>query len=315
MTGRVVVLGSVNLDVVTEVEMFPAPGETVIARGTRRNVGGKGANQAVAAHRLGAAVTLVARIGDDSGSVWLRDGLAATGLDVSAVRPVAGQPAGTAYIAVTGGENTIIVDAGANHAWPDGLGADADIVVAADVLVLQHEVPGAVNELAVTAARGRVVLNAAPTRPVPPELLARCDPLVVNAHELADQLGDPVGAGVLAAAVAGTDRDALVAAVLAGMGRLLDAGARGVVTTLGPRGAVWATADGGSGSVPAVPVEAVDSTGAGDCFVGALAGELARGVDLGDAVRWAAAAASASVRAPGTHASYPHRAAAQALLT
>jgi ribokinase len=308
VAGRVVVLGSVNLDVVTEVAVFPAPGETVIARGTRRNVGGKGGNQAVAAHRLGAAVTLVARVGDDDGSAWLRSGLASAGLDVTAVRPVPGQAAGAAYIAVAAGENTIIVDPGANHAWPDGLGPDLDAVAAADVLVLQHEVPAAVNGLAVAASRGRVVLNAAPSRPVPPELLARCDPLVLNAHELADQLKVPA-----------LDDDAVLddGAVLDGMRRLLDRGARSVVTTLGPRGAVWASgaeSDAASGRVPAVPVDAVDSTGAGDCFVGALAAELATGAALPDAARWAAAAASASVRTPGTHASYPDRAAVQALL-
>lgn len=303
MAGRVVVLGSVNLDVVTEVDAFPTPGETIIARATRRNVGGKGANQAVAAHLLGADVTLVARVGDDPNSEWLRAGLGDTGLDVTCVRPVPGQVAGTAYIAVAAGENTIIVDAGANHCWPNGLGDDHATVAAADVLVLQHEVPPSVNELAVEATRARVVLNAAPGRPVPTDLLVRCDPLVVNAHELADQLAVP---GFGAAEVP-------VDVVLGGMADLLRRGAPSVVTTLGARGAVW-TAGTRSGLVDAVPVEPVDSTGAGDSFVGALAGELADGVGLPDAVRWAVGASSASVRVPGTHASYPDRAAVRALL-
>jgi ribokinase len=304
MDARVVVLGSVNLDVVTEVSALPSPGETVIASRVRRNVGGKGANQAVAAHLLGAHVAFVGRVGDDPDSDRLRDGLAGTGLDIAGLRTVAGQAAGSAYIAVAGAENTIVVDPGANHAWPDGLGPDAGTVASADVLVLQHEVPDEVNRLAVAATSARVLLNAAPSRPVPSELLARCDPLVVNVTELAEQVRD-----------LGVDPSD----VRAGMEALLRRGARAVVTTLGADGAVWATAeDPGpgtrSGRVDALRVDAVDSTGAGDAFVGALAAELACGMDLADAVAWAVAAASASVRAEGTHASYADRAAVRALL-
>src|SRR5437879_5831328 len=123
MGGRVVVLGSVNLDVVTELAALPAAGQTVTALRVRRNVGGKGANQAVAAHLLGADVTFIGRVGDDPDSSRLREGLAAMGLGTAAVRTVAGQAAGSAYIAVAGAENTIVVDPGANHAWPGGLGA------------------------------------------------------------------------------------------------------------------------------------------------------------------------------------------------
>jgi len=306
MSGRVVVLGSVNLDVVTEVATLPGPGETVTASRVRRNVGGKGANQAVAAHLLGADVTFVGRVGDDPASERLRDGLAATGLDTGAVRSVAGQAAGSAYIAVAGAENTIVVAPGANHAWAGGLGPDGPAIAAAGVLVLQQEVPEEVNRLAVSATRARVVLNAAPSRPLPRELLVRCDPLVVNVHELADQ----VGGGSFGPAD-----------VPAAMGVLLERGALSVVTTLGADGAMWAVSGAGptGGRVEAVEVkglevDAVDSTGAGDAFVGALAAELSVGVGLADAVAWAVAAASASVRAPGTHASYPDRAAVRDLL-
>jgi ribokinase len=281
----------VNLDVVTEVAALPGPGETVTASRVRRNVGGKGANQAVAAHLLGAEVTFVARVGDDPDSDRLREGLAATGLAVDSVRTVPGEVAGSAYIAVAGAENTIVVDPGANHAWPDALGPDEPAIAAAALLVLQQEVPVEVNRLAVSATSARVVLNAAPSRPLPPELLARCDPLVVNLHELGDQTSGPGD-------------------VPASMKALVERGARSVVTTLGADGAMWAAAstDGiRSGKVRAVAVDAVDSTGAGDAFVGALAAELASGAGLADAVAWAAAAASASVRAEGTHASYPDR--------
>lgn len=299
MAGDIVVLGSVNRDVVAEVAALPGPGETVSAARMRTNVGGKGANQAVAARLLGGRVRLVARIGDDPDARPLRDALAAAGLDVSAVRMVPGHRSGAAYITVAGAENVIVVDPGANHAWPDGLGPDLDQVRDAEVLVLQQEVPAAVNELAAATTGGRVILNAAPGRPVPATLLARCDPLVVNEHELADQTDSPPGAP------SGGPRRAMAA--------LLTRGARSVVTTLGELGAAWADGDG-FGTVPAVAVAAVDSTGAGDAFVGALAAELAAGARLPDAVRWAVAAASASVRAAGTHASYPDRRTVRSLL-
>lgn len=307
MAGRVVVLGSVNLDVVTEVAALPGPGETVTASRVRRNVGGKGANQAVAAHLLGAEVVFVARVGDDPDSARLRDELAASGLDAAAIRTVAGRLAGSAYIAVAGAENTIVVDPGANHAWPDGLGSDAAAIASAAVLVLQQEVPEEVNRLAVAGTSARVVLNAAPSRVVPSELLARCDPLVVNVHELADQVRG-----------LSHDPDVDLSDVRAAMTLLIERGARSVVTTLGSDGAAWATVSPGTGidagRVDAVAVDAVDSTGAGDAFVGALAAELAAGAELADAVAWAAAAGSASVRAAGTHASYPDRETVRGLL-
>ena len=309
MTGGIVVLGSVNRDVVAEVTALPAPGETVTARRVRTNVGGKGANQAVAAHLLGMPVALVARVGDAPDSARLRGALAATGLDVAGVRAVPGHGIGTAYIAVGGGENTIIVDPGANHAWPDGLGTDADIVASATVLVMQQEVPAEINELAAAGTGARVILNAAPGRPVSATLLAHCDPLVVNVHELAALLGD------------GDRRPDLGVpdGIRAGMVELLGRGAHAVVTTLGPDGAAWATAGvvGDTdcfGRMPAVPVDVLDSTGAGDAFVGALAGELVAGATLPAAVHWATAAASASVRVAGTHASYPDRRTVRALL-
>ncbi|MGQ0479804.1 MAG: ribokinase [Pseudonocardia sp.] len=241
MAGDIVVLGSVNRDVVAEVAALPGPGETVSAARMRTNVGGKGANQAVAARLLGGRVRLVARIGDDPDARPLRDALAAAGLDVSAVRMVPGHRSGAAYITVAGAENVIVVDPGANHAWPDGLGPDLDQVRDAEVLVLQQEVPAAVNELAAATTGGRVILNAAPGRPVPATLLARCDPLVVNEHELADQTDSPPGAP------SGGPRRAMAA--------LLTRGARSVVTTLGELGAAWADGDG-FGTVPAVAVAA-----------------------------------------------------------
>ncbi|PPK92315.1 ribokinase [Kineococcus xinjiangensis] len=281
----VVVLGSVNLDVVAEVDHLPRPGETLTATAVRTQAGGKGANQAVAALRCGAQVRFVARTGDDPAGAVLREALGRAGLDLAHVRTVAGVPSGTAYITTAGGENVIVLDRGANHAWPgaDGAGPDLDVVRRAAVLVLQHEVPAAVVAAAARAATGRVVLNAAPSAPVADEVLALCDPLVVNEHELRDLTGeeDP----------------------RRGLADLAARGTRSVVVTLGAAGALWW--DGATGSCPAPRVEAVDSTGAGDALVGALAARLAAGAPLAEAVPWAVAAASLSVGRVGTHDSYP----------
>ncbi|GAA4972808.1 ribokinase [Kineococcus glutinatus] len=291
MQGTVVVLGSVNRDVVAQVHRLPAPGETLTATAVRAQIGGKGANQAVAALRCGADVTLVARTGDDEAGSALRSGLAATGLDVSRVRAVPGTASGTAYVTTAAGENVIVLDRGANHAWqprgddPAGdVGQDLDAVRAAAVLVLQLEVPQDVVRLAALAAPGRVVLNAAPSAPLPEEVLARCDPLVVNQHELRDLSGEEH--------------------VDTGVRRLLARGARSVLVTLGAHGARWADGSG-AGFAPAPQVAVVDSTGAGDAVVGALASRLARGQRLAGAVPWAVAAASLSVQRVGTHDSYP----------
>ena len=288
MAGTVVVLGSVNRDVVAEVARLPRPGETLTATAVRTQAGGKGANQAVAARRCGAEVTLVARTGSDEAGGFLRAALAGEDLALDRVRTVPGVASGTAWITTGQGENVIVLDRGANHAWPGGVGPDLDAVRGADVLVLQLEVPADVVREAALAATGRVVLNAAPSAPVPAEVLAVCDPLVVNEHELRDLGG--------------------TADVTAGVAALLAAGVRSVLVTLGPAGAVWAAADGRRGSVPAPAVEVVDSTGAGDALAGALAARLAAGDGLADAVPWAVAAASLSVQRAGTHDSYPRAA-------
>lgn len=327
MPGRVTVVGSVNLDVVCEVERLPATGETLAARTVRENVGGKGANQAVAAALAGATVTLVARVGADDVGERLRAGVARYGVDVAGVERVPGVRSGTAFITVdAAGENTIVIDPAANAAWPaDPTTLDAvarAAVSGAHVVALQQEVPPEVVRAVVAAASARaagapaarVVLNAAPVRPVDDDVLRRCDPLVVNEPELV--------------AVSGA------AEVGEGLDVLLRRGAPSVVVTLGGRGARWVASatsrDGaGSGSVAAPAVDAVDSTGAGDAFVGVLAARLAEhapgggspgggaqdGDSLAAAVRWAVTAASLSVRRPGTLDSYPTHAAVQAALT
>ena len=293
--GRVLVVGSLNIDHVVEADAFPRPGETVPGRAVRSAVGGKGGNQAVAAARVGADVALIARTGDDAGAAMVRAALLAAGVDTGGVTTAA-EPTGTAWITVAEQDNTIVVVAGANgswpRAWPDEHARAA--LVAADVVLLQLEVPTGIVEAAAASARGRVVLNAAPAAALPDTLVARCAVLVVNEHEQA--------------VVAGTaDVDRAHAALLA-------RGAGAVITTLGARGAV--VTDGRTTErIPSPATDVVDTTGAGDAFVGVLCARLAAGEDLVAATRWAVAAGSLSVRRRGTHDSYPDAAAIQALLT
>ncbi|WP_244305211.1 PfkB family carbohydrate kinase, partial [Kitasatospora cheerisanensis] len=187
----ITVVGSVNRDLVLTVQDLPRPGETVLAEGFVEGVGGKGANQAVAAARLGSRVRLVARVGADAGTI-LR-ALAAEGVDVTTVLPTADATTGIASVVVDrAGENTIVVNPGANAAL-----AVADLPAelaggAGDVVLVQHEIAPEVVAAAVLRAReqgGTVVLNPAPARPVAPEVLAAVDVLVPNLGELATLLG------------------------------------------------------------------------------------------------------------------------------
>lgn len=270
--GRVIVLGSLNVDLVTEVERHPNPGETVLGEGLRRLAGGKGANQAVAAAATGAAVAMVGCVGDDEGGTAYRQRLSDKGIDVSQLRTVSGVATGTALIAVSeDGENTIIVIPGANGQVTR---ADVDAVDMGpgDVVLLQLEVPVPVVCHAVRRAQGagaRVVLNIAPYAGVPADVIALADPVVANEHE---------------------------AAALADSGAVPSS----LLVTLGANGAVW---DGVSAPAVRVPrAEVVDTTGAGDAFCGALAAALAGGADRAAALAAALAAGAAAVRHAGAQA-------------
>lgn len=292
--GTVAVVGSVNVDLVATVARFPTPGETVPARSIHVAAGGKGANQAVAAARLGADVHLIARVGEDHWGRWVQAALTEAGVSTTTVRAVSGQATGIALIALAGHDNTIIVSAEANHAWPDLLAHDTGIVADADIVLGQFEVPDEVLVAAAGDAQRRFMLTASPARPIRDSLLRACDPVIVNEHELA-QLVDPVSASP-----APFDfQDALAA--VTGLRRR---GARSVVATLGAQGAVYCD-EHGTGHVPAPPVTAVDTVGAGDAFAGALAVQLGRGDGLPEAVGVAVAAASCAVQHAGTHSSYP----------
>jgi ribokinase len=292
----VFVVGSINQDYVLSVERRPDPGETLSGATLAVHPGGKGANQAVAAARLGARVAMLGRVGDDPAGAALREALAAQGVDTAAVLATPQAPSGSAFITVTpDGENAIVVVPGANRELVPG---DVDAVAAAlrdtAVLVAQLEVPVETVGRAVSVAAGAgtlVVLNLAPARPVPGALLARVDVLVVNEHEAGFLLGE---------AVDGSDAGAAARAAV----ELRRRGPRAVVVTLGAAGAVAADA-GGAEHLPAPPARVVDTTGAGDAFVGALAARLAAGASLPGAVAYGVRAGAAAVRGAGAQSSFP----------
>lgn len=291
--GSICVVGSVNADLVVRVAALPRPGETVLGGTFASLRGGKGANQAVAAARAGAATTLVARVGEDALGAAAREAFAAEGIDVTHVRSTAGGATGVALILVDArGENSIAVAGGAN----DRLGVD-DIerargaIEAADVLLVQLEVPTEAVARAVAiarAARRTVILNPAPARPLPAGLLAAVDVLTPNETEAESLAGS-----------SGADAESLCRSLLAD-------GCGAVVLTRGAAGALVATPDG-TEAIPAFPVTAIDTVAAGDVFSACLATALSEGADLPSAARFAAAGAAISVTREGAQTSAPHR--------
>lgn len=267
--GRVLVLGSLNVDLVTSVERHPRPGETVLGDGLSRLAGGKGANQAVAARAAGVEVTMVGCVGADAGGAAYRKRLAGRGIDVAHVRTVSGEPTGTALIAVSDdAENAIIVVPGANAALDDREVEAVESLTVGDVLLLQLEVPLPVVCRAArrAAARGvRVVINIAPYAALPADVIALADPVIANEHE----------------AVALAESGAVPGSLL---------------VTYGANGTSW---NGRTWSAQSVPRHQVlDTTGAGDAFCGVLAAALALGHDESHAMD-AALAAGASRRPAG----------------
>ncbi|ATG50425.1 ribokinase [Brachybacterium vulturis] len=288
---EILVVGSVNLDLVLTLDALPLPGETLYSRSSRRSPGGKGANQALAAARLGGRVRLAARVGQDSEADQALALLREDGVDLSAVEALAEHATGLAIVEVDAqGENSIVLVPGANLVWND-LGQTVALVADADIFVCQGEIPAEVVDAVSSACSPaqRLLLNLAPVIPVRSETLRCADPLVVNEHE---------GRAVLALLGGDAVEEADV------MRDLLDAGVRSVVMTLGPRGALLGDADG-LRQVPSPQVEAVDTTGAGDAFVGGLALRLAAGDDLDQAARFAARLGAAAVTRDGAQPSYP----------
>jgi len=296
----VCVLGALHRDLVVRAPRFPRAGETLLGDGFDTFVGGKGANQAVAAARLGARVALLGALGDDEWGRGLRAELAAEGLDLAGVATRTDAHTGVAVITVVpGGENTIVVAGGVGR----GLGARevegaAGALAAADVLLTQGELPLAATARALELARAagtRTLHNAAPAAVLTREFLGLVDVLLVNRGEAAALLGRA---------------DDEPRALLAGLARL---GPRALALTLGAEGALCL-----EGKeilhVPAFRVRAVDATGAGDAFAGALAVECARGAPLAEAVRVACAAGALATTRRGALPSMPRRAEVEALL-
>lgn len=287
---EVCVVGSANLDVVLGVAALPAPGETVLARTRTWAPGGKGANQAVAAARSGASTAFVAVTGADDAARLLREELAGAGVALDAIRTSA-SPTGTAYVVVDeAGENTIVVEAGANRDLTDLLPRDVELARRSKVVLCQLEVPEQAVMQALTAAGGHGVLNAAPARALPTALLDALDLLIVNEHE----------ARIVADLPSGSSEEAIAA--------LLERVPE-VIITLGAAGALVASRGAPPTRVPAVPArQVVDTTGAGDTFCGAFAAELARGAGVVAAANWGCAAASLAVERHGAATAVPTRA-------
>ncbi|EMD28008.1 ribokinase [Amycolatopsis azurea] len=280
MTSQVLVIGSANADLVVPVDRRPGGGETVLGGDTILSPGGKGANTAVAAARLGADVALLGAVGDDPYGELLKRSLAESGVNTDSVR-TSDRPTGIAYITVTpDGENSILVSPGANSALrPEDVDLDG-----AEIVVLSLEIPLETVERAVAKAveKGvKTLLNLSPAAELSAKTLQGLDVLLVNEHEAAFLLGGE-----------------------ADFPKLLDLGPKAAVVTLGAKGAAVVTADGVT-EVPSPKVEAVDTTGAGDAFAGALATALAKGEELADAARKAVKVAAITVTRQGAQPSYP----------
>jgi ribokinase len=294
--AKVVVVGSTNTDMTVRVPTIPAPGETLLGRDFRITAGGKGANQAVAAARAGAAVVFVTAVGTDNFGNRALENFTREGIDVSLVRQVASAPSGVALIFVDdAGENSIAVAPGANSELrPQDVGPLARLLEAGDVLLLQLEIPLETVAAAVRVAaarQARVMLNPAPAQALPDALLHGVSLITPNEHE----------AERLTGVALDDDERALARAA----GILHERGVSGAIITLGPRGAF--ISDGAGEHVRAFAVDAVDTTAAGDVFNGAMAAALVEGRSIREAVQFASAAAAISVTRHGAQDSAPAR--------
>ncbi len=290
----VAVVGSINMDISVGVASIPIPGETVIGGNALWSSGGKGANQAVAAARLGQDVALIGCIGDDAAGLDLLARLESEGIDVGYVSRFAETATGLALIAVdtATGENSIVVSPGANAKLTPGAVGKCPLLASAKVVLLQLEVPVGTVAAAAVAAKGIVVLNPAPAHQDSAQLLTGVDVVVPNEHELAALASTPPltnGEDLLAAALS-LDGDADVIVTLGSAGAL-------VVPRRKPAGHFF---------VEAIKVDAIDTTAAGDAFCGGLADAFSRGENLRKATEWATRVASLAVQRHGAQESLPY---------
>jgi len=296
MAKPIVVVGSINLDLVAATPHIPRAGETVAASSFQTFPGGKGANQAVAAARLGGRVSMIGKLGSDAFAAQLKASLASAGVDTSAITNVPG-PSGVALITTdAAGENAITVVPGANaQLTPGDLDANLDLIRSAGILLAQLETPlETVERLAAMALQEGIplILDPAPARALPASLLKCVEWITPNETELLPLLERPPKE---------MSEDALGDAA----GQVLARGVRNVILKLGDRGCYLALADGTRKLIPAYRVRAVDTTAAGDAFNGALALALVKGNDAVRSVQWASAVAAVSVTRHGAQPSMP----------
>jgi ribokinase len=301
MSGSILVVGSINIDLVVHAPRHPVPGETVIGSAFQTFPGGKGANQAVAAARLGAQVVMLGRVGEDDFGDSLIEAMKADGVDTSHILRSADAPTGVALITVdAAGQNTIVVASGANACLTiDDLLDAEELFEEASIVLLQLESPLETVVKAVDLAKKHnveVVLNPAPAQFLDSALIADVDYLIPNEHEVCALAGFQDPSEVEEAAR-----------------KLCRSGARCVIVTLGEQGAAIFNKNGIS-MLPAYCVQVVDTTAAGDAFVGAFAAALAASDPPGESVRWGNAAGALAVTKPGAQPSLPYREEVERLL-
>lgn len=283
--AKIVVVGSCNIDITVECDRWAKPGETIFGNRLTVNPGGKGANQAVAAARLGAEVKMVGCIGDDVYGQLVLKALKENNVDSTYVKVLPGENSGTAHITVAENDNSIIVIKAANDlVSPDLINEAWEAIKEADIVLLQHEIPAATNAYVIEKcyeAGVPVMLNPAPVAPVPPELLAKVTYLTPNEHE--------------------------AAILFAGQGKadILGRNQGKVIMTLGSKGVAYAE-KGQVYNVPGFKVQPVDTTGAGDTFNGAFAVARANGKSMYESISFANAAAALSVQKLGAQGGMPY---------
>ncbi|MHA7192001.1 ribokinase [Arthrobacter sp. MDT2-16] len=294
-SSSIVVVGSINADIVVDLDRHPQPGETVLGRSLKILPGGKGANQAVAAAKLGAPVSMIGAVGADHHAEVALAGLRAAGVNLSAVQQVSGST-GVAIVQVaTSGENSIVVLAGVNaDITVDTVTAAEDVLDAASIVIVQGEIPEASVAAAILAARGRVIVNLAPVITIDRSALLKANPLVVNEHEALLVLQQFAEATI---PMDTQNHEAVLE-------ELLHCGFLSVVLTLGAAGALLSE-NGSVVRIPAPRVSALDTTGAGDAFVGALAAQLLIDDNLVSAAEFAVRVGSFAVQRQGAQPSYP----------
>ena len=286
----IVVVGSINMDLVANTPRIPLAGETILGQDFQTHHGGKGANQAVAVGRLGYPVSMIGRVGDDAFGVELRAGLESADVDTAGVATSPGASGVAVIVVAESGENSIVVIPGANaHVTPADLDANIDSIRSAGMVLAQLEIPlETVAHLASICARENValMLDPAPAAKLPAELFKNVTWFTPNETEAAFFVGEEKDAAAMAR-------------------NLIGKGVQGVVLKLGSRGAYIASPNGASASIQPFPVRAVDTTAAGDCFNGAFAVGLLMGKGQVESARFAAAAAAISVTRAGAQSSMP----------